>query len=153
MSAPPRNSDSDLNKRDQLAVSTGVMAEVPWGLAAGAGVVVGGGDLLLHLMTGHLGLGSAMSAGVMALFAVAGAGVMLRKQGSRAVQWARRNPWSFAVLPGAATAIIVFVIATILGSSGLFGGAFTAFWHGAIAFGVTGVAAGIGNSRRQGSGR
>src|SRR5262249_53274141 len=115
----------------------------------GAAVVVGGGDLLLHLMTGHLGLGSAASAAVMTLFAVAGASVMLRKRGSRALAWARRNPWRFAVMPGVATAVLVFVLATVVGSSGFFGGAFTALWHGAIAYGVTGIAGTAGGSRKR----
>jgi len=149
MSAPPRNHDSDLTRRDELAVSGGALADVPWRIAAGAGVVVAGGDLLLHLLGGHLALPSDLSAGIMALFAVAGAGLMLRKQGSRAARWARRNPWRFAVLPGAATAILVFVLAVVAGSSGLIGGTFTALWHGAVAFGVTGLAGAAFAGRRE----
>jgi len=148
MSAPPRNSDSDLTRRDELAVSGGALADVPWHIAAGAGVVVAGADLLLHLTGGHLAVITSLSAGVMALFAVAGAGLMLRRRGGRAAQWARRNPWRFAILPGAATAILVFVLAVIIGSSGPVGGVFTALWHGAVAFGATGVAGAAVGGRR-----
>lgn len=139
MSAPPRNSDSDLTRREELSVSGGALTDVPWHVAGAAGAIVTGADLVLHLIGGHLGLASSLSAGVMALFAVASAGLMLRRQGSRAAQWARRNPWRFAIMPGAATFILVFVLSVVLGSSGVFGGVFTSLWHGAVAFGVTGV--------------
>jgi hypothetical protein len=138
MSVPLRNDEPNLTRRDQMTVSTAAMSEVPWGMAVGAGVVVTGADLLLHLTTGHLGLGSSLSAGTVALFTVAGGGVLVRGRASRAVRWARRNPWQFAVLPGVATAAIVFVLSVVFGGGGLFGDAFTALWHGAIAYGVTG---------------
>jgi|SRR5215469_11920733 len=141
MSVPLRNDEPNLTRRDQVTVSTAAMSEVPWGMAVGAGVVVTGADLLLHLTTLHLGLGglgSSLSAGTVALFAVAGGGVLVRGRASRAVRWARRNPWQFAVLPGVATAAVVFVLSVVFGA-GLLGDAFTALWHGAIAFGVTGA--------------
>jgi hypothetical protein len=134
-------SDS-LSTRDGLTVSTAAMSEVPWKAAAGAGVIVAGADLVLHLTTFHWGLsaiGNSASAGIVALFAVAGAGVMLRRdRASRAVRWARHHPWQFALIPGAATAVIVFVLSVIFGS-GLFGDVFTAVWHGAVAYGITGA--------------
>ena len=147
MAAPPRNSDSDLSKRDQLAVSGGALTDVPWHAAGIAGIVVAGGDLLLHLLGGHLAIGGPLSAGIMALFAVAGAGLMLRKRVGRAAQWAKRNPWAFAVVPGIATAALVFVLSVVFGG-GIIGGAFTALWHGAIAFGVTGIAGSVAGSRQ-----
>jgi len=148
MSAPTRKDDPGLTRRDELAVSGAAMSEVPWGAAAGAGAVVTGADLLLHLSTLHVGLASSLSAGTVAFFAVAGAGVLLKNRGSRAVRWARSNPWRFAVVPGAAAAIIVFVLSVMLGG-GLIGGAFTALWHGAIAYGVTGSAGTLSGSRRR----
>jgi hypothetical protein len=134
--------NESLSTRDGLAVSTAAMSEVPWKTAAGAGVIVAGADLVLHLTTFHWGLsaiGNSASAGIVALFAVAGAGLMLRRErASRAVRWAHAHPWQFALVPGAATAVIVFVLSVIFGS-GLVGDVFTAVWHGALAFGVTGV--------------
>src|ERR1022692_520027 len=149
MSTPLRNDQQDMSRREEMTVSSAAMADVPWGVAGGAGVVVAGADLVLHLTGGHLGLSSSLSAGTVALTSVAGAGVVLRDRSSRAVRWARRNPWAFAVLPGVATAIIVFVLSVLVGSSGVIGGSFTALWHGAIAYGVTGAAAAIGGSRRK----
>jgi|ERR1700683_1186679 len=135
------SSSDSLSTKDGLAVSTAAMSEVPWKTAAGAGIIVAGADLVLHLTTFHWGLsaiGNSASAGIVALFAVAGAGLMLRSnRGSRAVRWARQHPWQFALIPGAATAVIVFVLSVIFGSN-LFGDVFTAVWHGAVAFGVTG---------------
>jgi len=149
MSVPLRNDGPGLTRRDEMTVSAGAMSEVPWGAATTAGVVVTGADLLLHVLGGHLGLGSSLSAGVVALFAVGGAGVLLRDRSSRAVRWARSNPWRFAVLPGVATAAIVFVLSVVLGSGGLFGDAFTALWHGAVAFGITGGVGSMAGRRRR----
>ncbi|MDR2987084.1 MAG: hypothetical protein LBV34_19825, partial [Nocardiopsaceae bacterium] len=73
-------------------------------------------------------------------FTVAGGSVVIRRNAGRAARWARNHPWRFAVMPGAATAAIVFVLAVVAGSSGVFGGIFTALWHGAITFGLTGAA-------------
>jgi hypothetical protein len=150
MSVPLRNDEPDLSRRDQMTVSTAAMSEVPWRAAATVGTVVTGADLVLHAAAFHLGLGgvgSSLAAGTVALFAVAGGGVLVRGRGSRAVRWARRNPWQFAVLPGVATAVIVFVLAVIFGSGGVVGDTFTALWHGAIAYGLTG-ATGIFTGRR-----
>ncbi len=145
MSVPLRD-EPNLTRRDELTVSTAAMSEVPWVPAVAAGAVVTGADLVLHLMTGHLGLGSSLSAGVVALFAVAGGGVLLRGRASRAVRWARRHPWRFALVPGVATAAIVFALSVVFGN-GLFGDVFTSVWHGAIAFGLTGVAGSLTGRR------
>ncbi len=135
MSAPPRNQEPGLNRRDELAVSSAAMSAAPWSMAGAAGAVVTGGDLVLHLTGGHLGLTSSLSAGAVVFFAVAGGGALLRSQSGRAMRWARANPWRFAVLPGAAAAIVV--------------GSFTALWHGAIAYGLTGVAGSVAGGRRR----
>jgi hypothetical protein len=150
MSVPVRN-DESLSPRDGLTVSTAAMSEVSWKAAAGAGVVVAGADLVLHLVTWRIGLGAwgnSLSAGIVALFAVAGASVMLREKGSRALRWARQHPWQFALIPGVATAAIVFVLSVIFGN-GLFGDVFTSVWHGAVAYGVTGAAGMVAGSRKK----
>ncbi len=151
MSVPLRNDEPNLTRRDQMTVSTAALSDVPWGAAAVAGGVVTGADLVLHATALNLGLGgigSSLAAGTVALFAVAGGGVLVRGRASRAVRWARRNPWQFAVLPGVATAAIVFVLAVIFGSGGVIGDTFTALWHGAIAYGATG-ATGIFTRKRE----
>src|SRR5215469_13457809 len=62
MSVPLRNDEPNLTRRDQMTVSAGAISEVPWGAAVATGAVVTGADLLLHLATGHIAAGSAMSA-------------------------------------------------------------------------------------------
>jgi hypothetical protein len=149
MSAPPRNQEPGLNRREELAVSSSVMSAAPWSAAGAAGAVVTGADLVLHLTGGHLGLLSSLSAGSVAFFAVAGGGALLRSRSGRAMQWARTNPWRFAILPGAAAAVVVFVLSVIIGSSGIIGGTFTSLWHGAIAYGLTGVAGSVAGTRKR----
>src|SRR5260370_40112011 len=110
MSAPLRNDQQGLSRREELTVASGAMADVPWAVAGAAGVVVTGADLLLHLMGGHLGLSSSLSAGTVALFTVAGGSVVVRRRASRAARWARSHPGRLALLPGARAAIIVFLL-------------------------------------------
>lgn len=146
MSAPPRKDSPGLSRREELAVSSAAMTHAPWGAAAATGAVVTGGDLLLHLSSFHLGVSPSLSAGVLAFFTVAGAGAVLRSSPGRAMRWARNNPWRFAVVPGAATLIVVFALSVVLGG-GIFGPLFAGLWHGAIAYGVTGVAGSIAGAR------
>ena len=63
MSTPLRNDQQGMSRREEMTVSSAAMADVPWGVAGAAGAVVTGADLLLHLMGGHLGLGSSLAAG------------------------------------------------------------------------------------------
>ena len=77
MSAPTR-SEPGLSRREELSVSTDAMSSAPWKAAGAAGVVVTGADLALHLVGGHLDVPTALSAGTVALFAVAGGGALLR---------------------------------------------------------------------------
>ena len=141
MPAPTRK-DESLTRRDELAVSGAAMSQAPWAVAGAAGAVVTGGNL---------GLTSSLSAGTVAFFAVAAGGAALSGRSGRAMRWARQNPWRFAVLPGVACAIVVFVLSVMLGGSGMIGGTFTALWHGAAAYGLTGVAASVGRGRKRGS--
>src|SRR5258706_2895118 len=99
MSTPLRNDEQGLSRREELTVSTAAMADVPWAVAGAAGVVVTGADLLLHLMGGHVGLTSSLSAGTVALFTVAGGSVVVRRPRGRPARWARTPPGRFRCLP------------------------------------------------------
>jgi hypothetical protein len=151
MSAPTRNDEPGLSRREEMTVSSAAMSGAPWKMAGGAGVVVAGADLAFHLLGGHLEVPTALSAGAVALFAVAGGGALARAHGGRAMRWARANPWRFALLPGLAAAVVVFVLSVVIGSSGVAGGVFTSVWHGAIAYGLTGVTGAVVGSRKKSS--
>jgi hypothetical protein len=152
MSAPPSTYQSNLNRREEVAVSGAALAEAPWKLAGATGVVVAGADLVthlaFHLLSFRLEWATALSMGVVAFFAVAGAGALVRSKKTRALRWARSRPWRFAVAPGAAAAIVVFVL-TVLHGSGILGSDFTAVWHGAIAYALTGVVGTVVRPRRE----
>jgi hypothetical protein len=149
MSAPTRSDEPGVTRRDELSVSSAAMSGAPWKMAGAAGAVVTGADLVFHLVGGHLDVPTALSAGTVALFAVAGGGALLRGRSGRAMRWARANPWRFALLPGLAAAVVVFVLSVVIGSSGMIGGTFTALWHGAVAYGLTGLAGSVAGSRRR----
>ncbi len=149
MSAPPRNDQPGLTPREEMTVSSAALSAAPWKTAGATGVVVAGADLAFHLLGGHLEVPTALSAGTVALFAVAGGGALVRSQGGRAMRWARSNPWRFALLPGLAAAVIVFVLSVVIGSGGLVGGVFTSVWHGAVTYGLTGLTGTVAGSRRR----
>jgi hypothetical protein len=151
MSAPPSTYQANLTRREEIAVSGAALAEAPWKLAGATGVAVAGADLAahlaFHLLSFRLEWATALSMGVVAFFAVAGAGALVRSRHSRALRWARSSPWRFAAAPGAAAAIVIFVL-TMLHGSGIAGSAFTAIWHGAIAFALTGMVGTVVRPRR-----
>jgi hypothetical protein len=147
MSAPPSTYQANLSTREELAVSGVALSEAPWKLAGAAGIAAAGADMLAHLLFFHLELFTPLSMGAVAFFAVAGAGALVRTRHSRALRWARSRPWRYAALPGAACAIVVFVL-TVLHGSGIGGSAFTAIWHGALAYGATGAVGSVVRPRR-----
>ncbi|HLQ57231.1 MAG TPA: hypothetical protein VK162_23535 [Streptosporangiaceae bacterium] len=149
MSAPTRKDVPGLTRRDEMAVSGAALSKAPWAVAGAAGAAVAGGDLVLHLLTAHLAVTSSLSAGAVAFFAVAAGGVARSNAPGRAMRWVRQNPWRFAIMPGVACAMVVFVLSVVLGGGEIVGGAFTALWHGAIAYGLVGAAGSVGSARRR----
>jgi hypothetical protein len=139
--------EQTMNRREEMAVSSSVLSEAPWGLAAAAGVATAGADVVLHLLVLRLAIVSPLSLGALAFFAVAGGGALLRAQPSRALRWAQRNPWRFAAFPGVACAVVVFLL-SMLDGGGLIGSMFTGLWHGGAAYGLTGLVGSVGRPRR-----
>jgi hypothetical protein len=140
-----------LSPREEMSVSGEALSHAPWTGAAVTGGIIALGDFGWHVIGGSFGLGGlsdALSLGVVAFFIVAAAGALWRERSSRAIRWARANPWRFALLPGVAAAAIVFVLSIVLGG-GIVGGVLTGLWHGAVAFGVTGAAGTLARSRRR----
>ncbi len=147
MPAPPSTYQANLSRSEEMAVSGAALSQAPWKLAGAAGVAATGADMLLHLPF-HLELFTPLSWGAVVFFAVAGAGALVRSRHSRALRWARSRPWRFAAAPGIAAAIVVFVL-TVVHGSGIFGGAYTALWHGAVTYGITGAVGAVVRPRRE----
>jgi hypothetical protein len=145
------HTEPGLSRREEASVSSAAISRAPWGAAGTAGVVVAAGDLGLQLIGGSIGLhalSGSISLGVVAFLVVAAAGAVLRSRGGRAVRWARENPWRFAIVPGVAAAAIAFVLSVVLGG-GVFGSIWPGIWHGALTYGLTGVAASVGGARNR----
>ena len=144
-------SDQDLSRREEMTVSSAAMSAAPWGAAAVTGGVVAVGDLALHIIGGGFGLsglGGSVAMGVVAFFVVAAAGALWRARPSRAIRWARSNPWRFAVMPALACAAIVLVLSVVTGG-GIIHPVFSGLWHGGLVYGLTGVAGMASKSRKQ----
>jgi len=85
-----------------------------------------------------------------AFFVVAAAGALWRARSSRAVRWARSNPWRFAVLPAVACAVIALVLSVVTGG-GMIHGVVSGLWHGGVVYALTGAVAMASKSRKQAS--
>jgi hypothetical protein len=152
MSAPT-HSEQDLSPREEMAVSGAALSGAPWGAAAVTGGVVAVGDLGLHIIGAHLGLSAlsgSLALGAVAFFVVAAAGALWRARPSRAIRWARSNPWKFAVLPALACAVVALVLTVVTGG-GMIDGVLSGLWHGGAVYGLTGVAGTASKSRKQSS--
>lgn len=141
--------DQDLSRREEMTVSSAAMSSAPWGAATMAGGVVAVGDLGLHVIGAGLGLGAlsgSVAMGAVAFFVVAAAGALWRARPSRAIRWARSNPWRFAVLPALAAAVVALVLSVVTGG-GIVDPVLSGLWHGGLVYGLTGVAGMFSRSR------
>jgi hypothetical protein len=86
--------------------------------------------------------------GAVAFFVVAAAGALWRARPSRAIRWARSNPWRFAVLPALACAAVALVLSVVTGG-GIIDPVLSGLWHGGITFGLVGAAGVLSKSRKQ----
>jgi len=154
MSAPT-DSEQDLSRREEMSVSGAAMSGAPWGAAVVTGGVVAVGDLGLHIIGSGLGLhlsalSGSLALGAVAFFVVAAAGALWRARPSRAIRWARSNPWRFAVLPAIACAAVALVLSVVTGG-GVIDGVLSGLWHGGVVYGLTGVAGMTSRSRKSAS--
>ncbi len=138
-----------------MSVSGAAMSGAPWGAAVVTGGVVAVGDLGLHIIGSGLGLhlsalSGSLAMGAVAFFVVAAAGALWRARPSRAIRWARSNPWRFAVLPAIACAAVVLVLSVVTGG-GVIDGVLSGLWHGGAVYGLTGVAGVTSRSRKSAS--
>ena len=143
--------DQDLSRREEMTVSGAAMSAAPWGAAVAAGGVVAVGDLGLHVIGAGLGLGAlsgSVAMGAVAFFVVAAAGALWRARPSRAIRWARSNPWRFAVMPALACAAIVLVLSVVTGG-GIIHPVLSGLWHGGLVYGLTGAAGVFTKSKKQ----
>ena len=147
----PTQSDQDLSRREGITVSGAAMSGAPWAAATMTGGVVAVGDLGLHVIGAGLGLaavGGSLSMGAVAFFVVAAAGALWRARPSRAIRWARSNPWRFAVVPALACAAIALVLTVVTGG-GIIDPVLSGLWHGAVVYGLTGVAGATSKARKR----
>jgi hypothetical protein len=145
--------DQDLSRREEMTVSGAAMSAAPWGAAVATGGIVAVGDLALHLIGAGVGLGAlsgSVAMGAVAFFVVAAAGALWRARPSRAIRWARSNPWRFAVMPALACAAIVLVLSVVTGG-GIIHPVLSGLWHGGLVYGLTGAAGVFTKSRKQAS--
>ena len=152
MSAPTHN-DQDISAREGMSISGAAMSGAPWGAAVVTGGVVVAGDLGLHVIGSGLGIGAlsgSLAMGAVAFFVVAAAGALWRARPSRAIRWARSNPWRFAVLPAVACLVVGLVLSVVTGG-GIIDGVWSGLWHGGIVYGLTGVAGVTSKSRKTAS--
>jgi len=152
MSAPTHG-EQDLSRREEMSISGAAMSGAPWGAAVVTGGVVAAGDFALHVIGSGLSgfhlsaLSGSVAMGAVAFFVVAAAGALFRAKPSRAIRWARNNPWRFAIMPAIACAAIALVLSVVTGG-GVLSGVLSGLWHGGVVYGLTGVAGMASKSRK-----
>jgi hypothetical protein len=147
----PTQSDRELSRREEMSVSGAAMSSAPWAAATVTGGVVAAGDLALHLIGSSLGLSAlsgSVALGAVAFCVVAAAGALWRSRPTRAIRWARSNPWRFAVMPALACAAIALVLSVVTGG-GIIHPVLSALWHGGLVYGLTGAAGAVSKSRKR----
>jgi hypothetical protein len=150
MSAP---SDQDVSRREEMSISGEAMSGAPWGPATVTGGVVAAADLGLHVIGNTVGIAAmsgSLAFGAAVFLVVAAAGALWRARSGRAAQWARNNPWRFAMLPAVAAATIALVLTVVTGG-GFLPGMLSGIWHGAAVYGLTGAIGSVGKSRKPSS--
>ena len=108
----------DISLREEIPVYGAVMSAAPWGAAVVTGGVVAVFDLGLHeIGAGYslAALSGSLAMGAVAFFVVAAAGALWRARPSRAVRWARSNPWRFAVMPAITCAVVALALSVATG--------------------------------------
>jgi hypothetical protein len=139
-----------------MSISGAAMSGAPWGAAVATGGVVAAGDFALHVVGSGLsgfglsGLSGSLAMGAVAFFVVAAAGALWRARPSRAIRWARSNPWRFAIMPAVACAAIALVLSVITGG-GIIHPVLSGLWHGGVVFGLTGAAGAAARKRKPAS--
>lgn len=149
----PTQSDRDLSRREEMTISGAAISAAPWSAAVVTGGAVAAADLGLHVIGSGLGLAAlsgSVAMGVVAFIVVAAGGALWRARSSRAIRWARSNPWRFAVLPALAAAAIAFVLSIATGG-GLIHPILSGLWHGGVTFGLTGAVGMASRSRKRAS--
>ncbi|HEX6469674.1 MAG TPA: hypothetical protein VF069_11315 [Streptosporangiaceae bacterium] len=126
-------------RNDSLWIATAAATQGPWGLAFAGGAVVGGAQLALHVLGGHLTVAGPLTSGLMAFFLIGSIGALLLKGRDRARAWAHRHPWRFAVVPAIGAGATVLPVKLLLSTAGLFGATFAAMSTAASVFIIVGL--------------
>jgi hypothetical protein len=128
----------DVPSRSESAwIAMSAATHGPWKAALAGGVIVGAADFGLHLVTGSLSVATPLWFALVALFAIGGAGALLRGGRDRARQWAMSHPLRYALVPGAGATATVLVMRLLLDSSGAF---FNAVLAGLVVTALVGMA-------------
>lgn len=126
-------------RNESLWIATAAAMQGPWGLAAAGGAVVGGAQLALQLLAGHLTVAGPLAGGLTAFFLIGSIGALLGKDRDRARAWAHRHPWRYGLAPALGAGATVLPVKLLLSTAGLVGAAFGALWTGITVLVVVGL--------------
>jgi hypothetical protein len=101
--------------------------------------VVGGAQLTLELLGGHLTVAGPLAAAVTVFLLIGSIGALLGKGRDRARAWAHRHPWRFAAVPALAAGAAVLPVKLLLSDAGIFGATFNAFVTAEIVLVIVGL--------------
>ncbi|HEY7485023.1 MAG TPA: hypothetical protein VH912_11235 [Streptosporangiaceae bacterium] len=116
------------SRNESLWIATAAATQGPWGLAFAGGAVIGGAQMALQLLGGHLTVAGPLAAGLVAFFLIGSIGALLGKSRDRARAWAHRHPWRYGVAPAIGVGATVLPVKLLLSGAGPIGATFDALW-------------------------
>ena len=128
-------------RNESLWIATAAAVQGPWGIATAGGAVVGGVQLALQLLGGHLTVAGPLAAGLVAFFLIGSIGALLLKGRDRARTWAHSHPWRFAVVPAIGAGATVFPVKLLFSTAGFVGATFGALGTAVSVFIIVGLVA------------
>jgi hypothetical protein len=128
------------SRNESLWIATSAAAQGPWGLAAAGGAVIGGGQLAIELLSGHVTVASPLAAALTVFFLIGPIGALLGKGRDRARAWAHRHPWRYAVVPALAAGAAVLPVKLLLSTAGIIGATGAALGTAATILVIVGLA-------------
>lgn len=126
-------------RNESLWIATAAAMQGPWALATAGGAVIGGAQLAIELINGHLTVAGPLASGLMTFFLIGSIGALLGKERDRARAWAHRHPWRFAVVPAIGAAAVDLPVKLVLSSAGIFGATADAMWTALSVFVIVGL--------------
>jgi hypothetical protein len=116
------------SRNESLWIATAAATQGPWGVAFAGGAVVTVAHFAAHALAGHFTLASPVAGGLVVFFLIGAIGALFGKSRDRALAWAHRHPWKYAVAPAIGAGALALPVYLLFSTAGILGATAGAFW-------------------------